>query len=950
MNEIKLKVNFVKRTCIKTGVNLTAGDFGSTKILFEFDREDGVKIFEMANPDGEIILLSEIKNNELVLEAHIDVTTEKDGVTYIKYLNSNEDVFWYNALLNKLYDEEFNEVVSFDLDDYTKQYVIGSLFDDSGKYPFEISLYEDNSKLSSASSYLKVLNGAIDIENKIAVPYLPLFDQLASDVSEELKLMEESRQDLIDSKEEAETLINNFEADVEGYTNDFNTNATNKTSAFNQNATEKTTALNEIYEDAVDLKKDYDQDVADATSTLNGIVSAAESTYQAFDTNASEKFSAYNSNASSKLQDYNTNASSKESSFNSNATAKTTAFDNNATEKTTAFNTNATSKTTDFNTNASSKTTDFNTNATNKLDSYNSNATEKLQDYNDNADDKIDEFDEHAGEIQEEQVVQNKKIATLETVYNALPKVTGEGTDITLNGTANTKMDVELDPSELEQTTTTGKNLFNTSTATTTVNGITCTNNGDGTYTLDGTATDSVSIDFFSDTTIPSGTYKAIGCPPGGSASTYYIATRNDGVWGDKDTGNGAIITFTNFGKLSLSIAQGVTLTKAILKPMVTSDTSLTYDDFEPYTGGIASPNPDYPQTIHKITGNNQINIIGKNLFDKNTMVLSGKNINTGTNEVGSIASSTSVYIKCKTNTTYTVSKKLSSRFAIGTTQTMPDTGVSVEDVQQDNNATSLTITTNQNAKYIIAWVYTTTYDTIPLQDILDSVQIELGIVSSSYELYKLQSFSINLGDLEYCKAGNYEDRLFKNVVGDPDYDSTREEGKWYLKKVIDKVLLDGSEDENISQESTSTYIRFLVKNISNLKQLTQRTIAISNYFKYASSGNEIGSMFCWWVNNGTIYLYPSDSITTVSDFKDWLSNHNTIICYPIETPTYTLLNSTLQSQLDAIYEYALSYQEQTNISQVNNDLPFNIKASAVRDISAMFDTITNALLEIGGE
>lgn len=34
---------------------------------------------------------------------------------------------------------------------------------------------------------------------------------------------------------------------------------------------------------------------------------------------------------------------------------------------------------------------------------------------------------------------------------------------------------------------------------------------------------------------------------------------------------------------------------------------------YEPYTGGIASPNPDYPQEVKTVTGENTINIVSKN-------------------------------------------------------------------------------------------------------------------------------------------------------------------------------------------------------------------------------------------------------------------------------------------------------------------------------------------------
>ena len=51
-----------------------------------------------------------------------------------------------------------------------------------------------------------------------------------------------------------------------------------------------------------------------------------------------------------------------------------------------------------------------------------------------------------------------------EALFNGIPKATGTGTSITLNETANTRIKMNLAPSELEQATTTGKNLFNKNT------------------------------------------------------------------------------------------------------------------------------------------------------------------------------------------------------------------------------------------------------------------------------------------------------------------------------------------------------------------------------------------------------------------------------------------------------------------------------------------------------
>lgn len=57
-----------------------------------------------------------------------------------------------------------------------------------------------------------------------------------------------------------------------------------------------------------------------------------------------------------------------------------------------------------------------------------------------------------------------------------------------------------------------------------------------------------------------------------------------------------------------------------------------TATDFEPYCGGIQSPNPDYPQPIQTVTGSQTVEIVGNNLFD-------------GVFELGSISTTTGVDI-----------------------------------------------------------------------------------------------------------------------------------------------------------------------------------------------------------------------------------------------------------------------------------------------------------------
>ena len=113
---------------------------------------------------------------------------------------------------------------------------------------------------------------------------------------------------------------------------------------------------------------------------------------------------------------------------------------------------------------------------------------------------------------------------------------------------------------------------------------------------------------------------KIVGCPSGGQSNTYSIVISyfdGAGVWKNEkyDTGNGQIIK--DYPKLSISILvrDGVTVNNLVFKPMIVEDTTKTYDDFEPYTGGKPSPSPEYPQEIKAVV-NPVTKTHGTNLLD----------------------------------------------------------------------------------------------------------------------------------------------------------------------------------------------------------------------------------------------------------------------------------------------------------------------------------------------
>ena len=186
MNEVKVNVRFKTGIIYKTSTKLVTNDYNSTKLIFDFDIPDGIKIFELKDPNDKTIFVDEIKNNEIVLVAKANITTQKDGVEYIEYTDDKNTVYWYNKESEKLYDSEFLEVNNIKLTDLTKVSKNASLFKMAGDYIFEVSLYNGDSKLTSSHDKLKVIPEQVIVDGEITETYTPVFENLISDMSEAL--------------------------------------------------------------------------------------------------------------------------------------------------------------------------------------------------------------------------------------------------------------------------------------------------------------------------------------------------------------------------------------------------------------------------------------------------------------------------------------------------------------------------------------------------------------------------------------------------------------------------------------------------------------------------------------------------------------------------------------------------------------------------------------------
>lgn len=193
--------------------------------------------------------------------------------------------------------------------------------------------------------------------------------------------------------------------------------------------------------------------------------------------------------------------------------------------------------------------------------------------------------------------------------------------------------DIELDTSEgkildvkaygdIYQQTYTGKNILNVVFASSSepTSGISWTANNDGSLTINGTATDGVFIRP-SSWSMPQDWV--------GKTLTMSIANSDPNLnIGFKGSGNQFIIPYGNSkhtqviteDNVSLStdfsiyIKSGAVLNNFTIFPMV--EVGSTATSYEPYVGGISSPNPNYPQGVYTVTGEQLVKTHGKNLMN----------------------------------------------------------------------------------------------------------------------------------------------------------------------------------------------------------------------------------------------------------------------------------------------------------------------------------------------
>lgn len=317
--------------------------------------------------------------------------------------------------------------------------------------------------------------------------------------------------------------------------------------------------------------------------------------------------------------------------------------------------------------------------------------------------------------------------------------------------------------------------------------------------------------------------------------------------------------------------------------------------------------------------------LTGKNMFDKDNANILVSYFDGSTTTITADNRNRTIFIPCLPNTTYTVSKIASPETrGIGYTKVIPTNGVQVYGITNiARNGTTGTITTGANAKYLAVRLWSSAQDTsTTLEQMLGSVQIELGSEATPYTQYR--------APIELCKIGDYQDYIYKDQDGD-----------WYLHKAIGLRTYASPGDSlalrNTSAKGTYTYSTTAVPDYKYEAGVS----VISKQFKNIGPVIGLAPMYNALLDTVGVALYYSSQSSTdrVIYFNSNIQASTLLangidIYYPMATPTDTLI--TYPDVVDALNEIIAggSYKDTTHIKVTADDdnLPGLLTVTAGRE------------------
>lgn len=292
------------------------------------------------------------------------------------------------------------------------------------------------------------------------------------------------------------------------------------------------------------------------------------------------------------------------------------------------------------------------------------------------------------------------------------------------------------------------------------------------------------------------------------------------------------------------------------------------------------------------------VKVESENVFDKNNANTLNAVIQSSTMKIATTNGAKLAYIEVKPNTTYTVSKIVSSRFAIGSCNGIPVAGTTTCNSYVAGNTNSkLTITTTENDNYLCIYYYYNQTDTLTEQEILNSIKV----------IEKSKTVVFPLAEGQLLHKGDYlaEDGIHQKRT---------------------TIILDGTEGWAIENNvSLNNYRQFRVSYFVNARSdsFGNSDVQKCTHFKCINVNNNEEYGF---TVNGSKQLAINYDIVTVNELKSYLAEQ-----YANGTPVtveYELAEETItpytEEQKEAYYQlqHLLMYEGYTSIECIEDIKP----------------------------
>lgn len=309
--------------------------------------------------------------------------------------------------------------------------------------------------------------------------------------------------------------------------------------------------------------------------------------------------------------------------------------------------------------------------------------------------------------------------------------------------------------------------------------------------------------------------------------------------------------------------------------------------DFEPYVGGQPSPSPDYPQSISTIENSLKITSCNKNLinvskYSDNNYVSQKLFIPVGEYTVKYTGDTSSgIYVRKANGTTPINGTPIIERY----------------------NINQLTFTITESGEYYIQFYKSQNGFTL-----FENAQLEKGTQATPYEQHLETQITANLPDGEFI--GKINDTIKDTLK----VEYNEEDGQYHLNlyKNIRKVILDGSEGwiKGINAKGLTYFYSSINDRLIGNSNLFVSNFTVENFWileDYKNLANFSGH------NTAFNIMLADTNVTTVNDFKTWLSTHPTEVYYVLETPYVVDLG---------VVDMPITYNEVTNLFTDSDLMP----------------------------